>query len=100
MVGAVVGGDEAEPVAGAADAEAERRIRRHTRRDTRWSAALERNAHEMAELDDAGDRASRAIREGPQPPGPHVPRVELEGAGRHVAGDEAARRRVRGDIDA
>ena len=42
MVGAVVGGDEAEPVAGAADAEAERRIRRHTRRDARWRAALER----------------------------------------------------------
>jgi len=49
--------------------------------------------------DGAGDRARRAVRQSPQPSRPHVPRVELEGAG-HVAGDEAARRRIRGDIDA
>src|SRR5438128_9961849 len=102
MVGAVGGGDEAEPVAGAADAEAERRIRRHPRRDARWRAALERNADEMAELvaagvvvivdeapirtEGAGDRASRAVRQSPQPSGRHVPRVEPEGAG-HVGGE-------------
>jgi len=115
VVGALIGGDEAEPVPGAAGGQAEGRIRRHARRDAHSGAALEWDPHEMAELvaagvvvivdeaavgpQDAGHHPGGTARQRPEPPGRQVPSVQLERAG-HVAGDETTRGSAGGDLHA
>src|SRR5206468_1837692 len=115
VIAPLTGGDEAEPVAGAADGEAERRIQWQARRDAHGCAALERDANEMADLvsvvllvivnktavgpQEARSDPGRAPRQRSETATRHVPRVELERAG-HVARDETSHRRSRSDLHA